>query len=70
MKQAGFDGTPTSADFLKDNVRFVSGSRDTDALMERYLENLYGPVEFREEARFTRTQENGDIVIYKIVSVA
>lgn len=67
MKQAGFDGTPKSDDLLKDNVRFVSGSRETDELMEHYLEGLYGPVEFQEEKRFTRTQENGDIIIYKIV---
>lgn len=67
MKKAGFDGTPTSSDLLKDNVRFVSGSRETDELMEHYLENLYGPVEFQEEMRLTRTQEKGDIVVYKIV---
>lgn len=67
IKKAGFKGTPTCSDLLDDNVRFVSGSRDVDKTMEQYLENLYGPVEFQEELRLSRTQENGDIVVYKIV---
>ena len=67
MRKAGFGGTPTSDDLLREDVRFVSGSRHVDETMERYLEGLYGPVTFVEEWRLERTQERDDIVVYRIV---
>ena len=45
MRDAGFDGLPTSEDLLDQRVRFVCGSGDTLDLMLSYLSGLYGDVE-------------------------
>lgn len=47
LKEAGFGGRPTSEDLLSDNVRFVSGSRETDETMLRYMNDTFGSVEMR-----------------------
>ena len=44
MKDAGFDGLPTSEDLLDPRVRFVCSSDETLDLMLRYLRGLYGDV--------------------------
>lgn len=45
MRDAGFDGLPTSKDLLDPRVRFVCRSDDTLDLMVSYLSGLYGDVE-------------------------
>lgn len=42
MREAGFDGTPTSEDLLDDNVRFVSGSQESADVLLHYMRGLYG----------------------------
>lgn len=49
MRAAGFDGRPTSEDFLDGDVLFISGSESTCDLMLRYMRNTYGDnVEIRQ----------------------
>lgn len=45
MRDAGFDGLPTSENLLDPRVRFVCSSDDTLNLMVSYLSSLYGDVE-------------------------
>lgn len=42
MRAAGFDGRPTSEDFLDGDALFVSGSESTCDLLFRYMRNTYG----------------------------
>lgn len=49
MRAAGFDGRPTSEDFLDGDVLFISGSESTCDLLLRYMRNTYGDdVEMRQ----------------------
>lgn len=49
LRAAGFDGRPTSEDFLDGDVLFISGSESTCDLMLRYMRNTYGDnVEMRQ----------------------
>ena len=49
MRAAGFDGRPTSEDFLDGDALFISGSEDTCDLLLRYMRNTYGDdVEMRQ----------------------
>ena len=49
LRAAGFDGRPTSEDFLDGNALFISGSESTCDLMLRYMRNTYGDnVEMRQ----------------------
>lgn len=49
MRELGLEGRPTSDDFLKSNVRFVSASEDTSNLLLRYMQNRFGSsVEMRQ----------------------
>lgn len=42
MRAAGFDGRPTSEDFLDGDALFVSGSESTCDLLLRYMRSTYG----------------------------
>ena len=42
MRAAGFDGRPTSEDFLDGDALFISGSEATCDLLLRYMRNTYG----------------------------
>lgn len=42
MRAAGFDGRPTSEDFLDGDVLFISASESTCDLLLRYMRNTYG----------------------------
>lgn len=49
MRAAGFDGRPTSEDFLGGDVLFISASESTCDLLLRYMRNTYGDdVEMRQ----------------------
>ena len=49
MRAAGFDGRPTSEDFLDGDVLFISASESTCDLLLRYMRNTYGDdVEMRQ----------------------
>lgn len=61
LKKAGFRGQPVSADLLRDDVRFVSGSDTTTDLMRRYLEGRYGPVTMTAEKHL-----RSGVTVYRI----
>ena len=61
MKEVGLDGKPTSDDFLRNNVRFVSSSEETSNLLLQYMQNKYGSsIEMRQTDSIT-----DEIKVYK-----
>ena len=65
MRAAGFDGRPTSEDFLDGDTLFVSGSESTCDLLLRYMRNTYG-----DDVQMTQVDEiAGGMGIYRFVQV-
>lgn len=65
MRAAGFDGRPTSEDFLDGDTLFVSGSESTRDLLLRYMRNTYG-----DDVQMTQVDEiAGGMGIYRFVQV-
>lgn len=65
MRAAGFDGRPTSEDFLDGDALFVSGSESTCDLLLRYMRNTYG-----DDVQMTQVDEiAGGMGIYRFVQV-
>ena len=63
MRAAGFDGRPTSEDFLDGDALFNSGSEDTCDLLLRYMRNTYGDdVEMRQV-----DEVDGGMSVYEFV---
>ena len=62
MRDAGFDGVPTSEDFFRDNVCVVLRDNATKETFTSYMSNLFGPVDL--ELVDTITDE---IQVYRVV---
>lgn len=63
MRAAGFDGRPTSEDFLDGDVLFISGSEGTCDLLFRYMRNTYG-----SEVQMIQVDEvAGSMKVYRFV---
>ena len=63
MRAAGFDGRPTSEDFLDGDALFISGSEATCDLLLRYMRNTYG-----DDVEMQQVDEvDGGMSVYEFV---
>ena len=63
MRAAGFDGRPTSEDFLDGDAVFVSSSKSTCDLLLRYMRNTFG-----EDVQMVQIDEiAGGMKVYQFV---